>query len=32
MAGAELARDTMATIYSAYVSAERGGAETEIPS
>jgi predicted dehydrogenase len=31
MAGAELARDTMATIYSAYVSAERGGAETEIP-
>jgi predicted dehydrogenase len=31
MAGVELARDTMATIYSAYVSAERGGAETRIP-
>jgi predicted dehydrogenase len=31
MAGAELARDAMATIYSAYVSAERGGADTQIP-
>ncbi|MGB6158863.1 MAG: Gfo/Idh/MocA family oxidoreductase [Acidobacteriaceae bacterium] len=31
MAGAELARDSMATIYTAYVSAERGGAETQIP-
>ncbi|MGC2299589.1 MAG: Gfo/Idh/MocA family oxidoreductase [Acidobacteriaceae bacterium] len=31
MAGAALARDTMATLYSAYVSAERGGAETAIP-
>jgi predicted dehydrogenase len=31
MAGAELAQDTMATLYSAYVSAERGGAETTIP-
>jgi predicted dehydrogenase len=31
VAGAELARDTMATLYSAYVSAERGGAETAIP-
>ena len=31
LANAELARDTMATIYAAYVSAERGGAETEIP-
>jgi predicted dehydrogenase len=31
MAGAELAQDTMATLYSAYVSAERGGAETAIP-
>jgi predicted dehydrogenase len=31
LANAELARDTMATIYAAYVSAERGGAEVEIP-
>lgn len=31
MAGPELARDTIATIYAAYVSAEQHGAETEIP-
>jgi predicted dehydrogenase len=30
-ANAELARDTMATIYAAYVSAERTGAEVPIP-
>lgn len=31
MAGADLARDTIATIYAAYVSAQQQGAETEIP-
>jgi predicted dehydrogenase len=31
VANAELARDTIATIYAAYVSAERGGTETKIP-
>ena len=31
MAGAELARDTVATLYAGYVSAERKGAEVEIP-
>jgi predicted dehydrogenase len=31
MASAELARDTIATLYAAYVSAERTGAEVEIP-
>jgi predicted dehydrogenase len=31
IANAELARDTIATIYAAYVSAERGGTETKIP-
>ncbi len=31
LANGELARDTVATLYSAYVSAERGGAEVEIP-
>lgn len=31
MASAELAQDTIATLYSAYVSAERGGAEMAIP-
>lgn len=30
-ANAELARDTIATIYAAYVSAERAGAEIQIP-
>jgi predicted dehydrogenase len=32
LSGLELARDTIATIYAGYVSAERGGAEVEIPS
>jgi predicted dehydrogenase len=31
LATAELARDTMVTLYAAYVSAERHGAEVEIP-
>ena len=31
MAGAELARDTIATLYAAYLSAERSGAEVTIP-
>ena len=31
LAGGELARDTIAVLYSAYVSAERRGAEVEIP-
>ncbi len=31
LAGAELARDTVAVLYSAYLSAERRGAEVEIP-
>ena len=31
LANADLARDTIATLYAAYVSAERGGAETRIP-
>ena len=31
LANAELARDTMATLYAAYVSAERAGAEVEVP-
>ena len=31
LSGAELARDTIAVLYSAYVSAERRGAEVEIP-
>ncbi len=31
LASAELARDTMATLYAAYLSAERAGAEVEIP-
>ena len=31
LAGAELARDTMATLYAGYVSAERGGAEVAVP-
>jgi predicted dehydrogenase len=31
LANGELARDTMATLYAAYVSAERKGAEAEIP-
>ncbi len=31
ISGAELARDTVAVLYSAYVSAERKGAEVEIP-
>ena len=32
LSGIELARDTIATIYAGYLSAERGGAEVEIPS
>jgi predicted dehydrogenase len=32
LSGMELARDTMVTLYSGYVSAERGGAEVPIPS
>ena len=32
LSGMELARDTMVTLYSGYVSAERGGAEVAIPS
>jgi predicted dehydrogenase len=32
LSGAELARDTIAVLYSAYLSAERKGAEVEIPS
>jgi hypothetical protein len=31
LSGMELARDTMVTLYSGYVSAERGGAEVTIP-
>ncbi|HEV2492264.1 MAG TPA: Gfo/Idh/MocA family oxidoreductase [Terriglobia bacterium] len=31
LSGAELARDTVAVLYSAYLSAERRGAEVEIP-
>ena len=31
LSGAELARDTIAVLYSAYLSAERKGAEVEIP-
>lgn len=31
LSGIELARDTIATIYAGYLSAERGGAEVEIP-
>lgn len=31
LANGQLARDTIATIYAAYVSAERNGAETQIP-
>ena len=31
LSGGELARDTMATLYSAYLSAERRGAEVEVP-
>jgi len=31
MAGVELARDTIATLYAAYLSAERSGAEVTIP-
>jgi hypothetical protein len=31
MSGAELARDTIAVLYAAYLSAERKGAEVEIP-
>src|SRR5579863_40880 len=31
LSGAELARDTIAVLYSAYLSAERRGAEVEIP-
>ncbi len=31
LSGAELARDTMAVLYSAYVSAERGGQEVVVP-
>ncbi len=31
LANADLARDTIATLYAAYVSAERGGTETRIP-
>jgi predicted dehydrogenase len=31
LCGGELARDTMATLYSAYLSAERHGAEVEVP-
>ena len=32
LSGIELARDTITTIYAGYLSAERGGAEVEIPS
>ena len=32
LSGISLARDTIATIYAGYLSAERGGAEVEIPS
>jgi predicted dehydrogenase len=32
LAGIELARDTIATIYAGYLSTERGGAEVEVPS
>lgn len=32
LSGIELARDTIATIYAGYLSAERGGVEIEIPS
>ena len=31
LSGAELARDTIATLYTGYLSAERGGQEVEIP-
>ena len=31
LSGAELARDTIATLYTGYVSAERGGKEVDIP-
>jgi len=31
LSGIELARDTIAAIYAGYLSAERGGAEVEIP-
>lgn len=31
LSGIELARDTIATIYAGYLSAERGGSEVEIP-
>ncbi len=31
LSGAELARDTIATLYTGYVSAERAGAEVDIP-
>ena len=31
LSGAELARDTIAVLYSAYLSAERKGVEVEIP-
>jgi len=31
LSGLELARDTIATIYAGYLSAQRGGAEVEIP-
>jgi predicted dehydrogenase len=31
LSGIELARDTIATIYAGYLSAERSGAEVEIP-
>ena len=31
LSGIELARDTIATIYAGYLSAERGGAEVDIP-
>ena len=31
LSGLELARDTVAVLYSAYLSAERRGAEVEIP-
>jgi len=31
LSSGELARDTMAVLYSAYLSAERRGAEVELP-
>jgi hypothetical protein len=32
LSGAELGRDSIAVLYSAYLSAERHGADVEIPS